>query len=77
MNFEKEVKKIHVNIKSNQLNDAMRNCNKLIKLFPKNSYLFNLGGLILQNGLKIKNSPDIFVALCVVCILKVLNIIDF
>ena len=60
MNFEKEVKKIHVNIKSNQLNDAMRNCNKLIKLFPKNSYLFNLGGLILQNGLKIKSSIEYF-----------------
>ena len=47
MNFEKEVKKIHVNIKSNQLNDAMRNCNKLIKLFE--------GWLIYLFILKLKN----------------------
>lgn len=60
MNFEKEVNKIHVNIQSNQLNDAIRNCNRLIKHFPENSYLFNLGGLILQNGLKIKSSIEYF-----------------
>lgn len=60
MNFEKEINKININIQSNQLNEAMRNCNHLIKKFPKNSYIYNLGGLILQRGLKIKKSIDYF-----------------
>ena len=48
MELLKEIEKVHNNIKARNLEDAIQRCNKLIKKFPKNPYLYNLGGLALQ-----------------------------
>ena len=48
MELLKEIEKVHNNIKARNLEDAIQRCNKLIKKFPNNPYLYNLGGLALQ-----------------------------
>lgn len=60
MELLKEIEKIHNNLKARNIEKAIQKCNKLIKKFPKNSYLYNLGGLALQQLQNINLSVNYF-----------------
>ena len=57
MDLHKEIEKVHYNIKAGHFQNGLKKCNALIKNFPENSYLYNLGGLILQQ-LKDSSHPS-------------------
>ena len=56
MDLKKEIQKIQINIQSKNIELAISQCNKLIKKYPNNSFVHNLGGLALQQFKKIKLS---------------------
>lgn len=60
MELLKEIEKIHNNIQAKNYQFAIEKCNKLIKKFPNNAYLYNLGGLALQQHQYIKASVNYF-----------------
>ncbi len=60
MELLKEIEKIHNNIKIKKYDYAIEKCNKLIRKFPSNAYLYNLGGLALQQFQNITRSVDYF-----------------
>ena len=60
MELLKEIEKIHNNIQAKNYQFAIEKCNKLIKKFPNNAYLYNLGGLALQQHQYIKASLNYF-----------------
>ncbi len=60
MNLLKEIEKVHNNIQAKNYEIAIEKCNKLIKKFPNNSYLYNLGGIALQQFKNIKLSVNYF-----------------
>ena len=60
MNLLKEIEKVHNNIQAKNYEIAIEKCNKLIKKFPNNSYLYNLGGIALQQFKNIKVSVNYF-----------------
>ncbi len=60
MDLNKEIRKIQNNIQAKNIDLAIAQCNKLIKKFPNNSFLHNLGGLALQQFKKIKLSVKYF-----------------
>ena len=60
MDLHKEIEKVHYNIKAGHFQNGLKKCNALIKNFPENSYLYNLGGLILQQLKRFKPSIEYF-----------------
>ena len=60
MELLKEIEKVHNNLKVKNYEYAFEKCNKLIKKFPKNAYLYNLGGLALQQLQNITLSVNYF-----------------
>ena len=60
MDLKKEIQKIQINIQSKNIELAISQCNKLIKKYPNNSFVHNLGGLALQQFKKIKLSVNYF-----------------
>ena len=56
----KEIDKVHFNLKVKNYEIAISKCNKLIKLYPNNSYLYNLCGIALQQFKQIKHSVKYF-----------------
>ena len=60
MELLKEIEKVHNNFKVKNYHYAFERCNKLIKKFPKNPYLYNLGGLALQQMQNITLSINYF-----------------
>ena len=60
MDLLKEIDKVHFNLKVKNYEIAISKCNKLIKLYPNNSYLYNLCGIALQQFKQIKHSVKYF-----------------
>ena len=60
MDLLKEIEKVHFNLKAKNYEIAISKCNKLIKLYPNNSYLYNLCGIALQQFKQIKHSVKYF-----------------
>lgn len=60
MDLLKEIEKVHFNLKAKNYETAISKCNKLIKSFPNNSYLYNLCGIALQQFKQIKHSVKYF-----------------
>ena len=60
MDIKDQILEIQKLINLNKLSKANLNCEKLIKKFPKNSYFYNLNGLILQKKGNIRKSINYF-----------------
>ena len=56
MDIKEKILQIQKQVNSNDFSSAIINCEKLIKKFPKNSYFFNLYGLVLQTSGKIESA---------------------
>ena len=60
MELLKEIEKVQINLKAKNYRIALEKCNKLLKKFPDNAFLYNLGGLILQQIQNITISVQYF-----------------
>tara|TARA_B100001027_G_scaffold176218_1_gene127420 strand:+ start:1630 stop:3177 length:1548 start_codon:yes stop_codon:yes gene_type:complete len=60
MELIKEIEKVHNNIKIKNYKEAAQRCNRLIKKYPDNAYLYNLAGLALQQFQRVKASVSYF-----------------
>ena len=60
MELMKEIEKVHNNIKIKKYKEAAERCNKLIRKYPNNAYLYNLAGLALQQFQRVKSSVSYF-----------------